>query len=426
MIDVAIIGSGAAGLGALHSLDASAVDCRFTVYENSDHLGGHANTITIHEADREFPLDTGFMVFNKVTYPKLVELFEKLKVPETSTDMSFSVQQKVSGLEYAGASWKRLFGQRSNIFNLRFWKFLLQLDRFNREAVLNLNDAKFARVTLKEYVRLHNYGDDFLNLYIIPMAGSVWSTPAERMLQFPAATLLRFFYNHGFLGMDTQHQWWTVQGGSKVYIEKLFASLKSKVDFTGGALKVSQEGDGLSITGTDGLKRNFGRVIVACHADDAARLIEDCDPDARSLLSAFEYQENDTCVHTDSSVMPMSKNCWSSWNYRIDAAGGSTHYWMNSLQHLPTKTNYFVSLNARNLIDPKSIVRQMTYHHPLFSLAAVDAQNGLKALNEQPGRNLFFCGSYMRYGFHEDAFASGCDAASQLLGGVHARQHLSV
>jgi predicted NAD/FAD-binding protein len=354
------------------------------------------------------------MVFNKVTYPKLTNLFEELNVPVQPSDMSFSVQYMEDRLEYAGASFGRLFGQRKNLLSPRFWRMLTQLDRFNKEAIAALDDRQYDHLTVEQFVSLRGYGSDFLELYLLPMSSAVWSAPPGAMRGFPAKTLMRFFHNHGFLGMDTQHQWWTVKGGSRAYVDKLLQAAEIKVKLTNPVKAIVCRSHGADVITDDGARRH-DKVIIAAHADEALQLLQPADPLVRSLLSPFKYQPNSATLHTDSSIMPHTRRCWSSWNYRIDKKSASTHYWMNSLQKVSQNQDYFVSINAEHLLDQTKILKRFHYHHPLFSQEAVKAQSDLPMLNARsPSQSLYFCGSYFRYGFHEDALMSGILAAEQV------------
>ena len=334
----AIIGTGIAGLGCAHFLHR-----RFdlTLYEKNDYPGGHTNTVSIAEGSRTVPIDTGFMVFNRVTYPNLTRLFTELDVAIQPTDMSFSVQHLATGLEFSGTSLNHLFAQRINLVRPRYWKMIWQINRFNSEAVAALTDARFQNHTLGQYVQERAYGDDFLNFYLVPMSAAVWSTPPDLMLGFPAVTLLRFFHNHGFLGLNTQHPWLTVTNGAKSYVEKITAPFRDKIRLLRGAVAVRREAGQVKVTDVSGHTETYDQVIFASHADETLQLLTDADPLESSLLGKFQYQPNTALLHTDASVMPRTKLCWSAWNYRIDrdAAGNirpSTIYWMNRLQGVPS------------------------------------------------------------------------------------------
>ena len=347
MDKIAIVGTGIAGLGCAHFLHR---DHELTLFEQHAQAGGHSHTVTAAEpgTGRQLPIDTGFMVFNRVTYPLLCRLFGELGVAVKPTDMSFSVRHADSGLEFCGSSLNHLFAQRRNLLRPRFYRMLAAVARFNREAVQALEDPAVRTQTLREYARRRGYGEDFLRLYLLPMSSAVWSTPPERMLRFPAATLLRFFHNHGFLGLHTQHPWLTVEGGAVAYVEKLCAPWRHRLRLAQGARRVARGSRGVTVTTAAGEEHTFDRVILACHADQARRLLADPTPDEVRLLGKFRYQPNVATLHTDPAVMPRTRRAWASWNYETgrDRAGrtiAGTHYWMNSLQGVSDRENYFVS-----------------------------------------------------------------------------------
>ncbi|MCF3651219.1 NAD(P)/FAD-dependent oxidoreductase [Synoicihabitans lomoniglobus] len=422
MARIAIIGSGISGLGCAHFLHRHH---DVTVFESADYAGGHANTVVTPETGtgRDVPIDTGFMVYNRETYPHLCRLFDELKVPVKKTSMSFAVRDDESGLEWSGTSLNHLFAQRKNLFNLRFLKMLMAVNRFNRDAVKALDDPTLREKSLAEFVRAQGYGEDFFNLYLVPMSSAVWSTPPELMLEFPAASLLRFFHNHGFLGLHTQHQWWTVDGGSREYVTRLTAPWRDRIVLNNAATRIVRTGRNIIVMTASGEARSFDQVVLATHADDALRLIVNPTRDETRLLSAFRYQPNTATLHTESAVMPRTKRAWSSWNYQlVRGADGriepATHYWMNSLQGVSDREQFFVSINRAGDIAPNKLRRTIAYSHPLFDLAALQAQEELPGLNADASgtTNTYFAGSYFRYGFHEDGFMSAVQLCELLLG----------
>ena len=342
-------------------------------------------------------------MFNRATYPLLTRLFAQLRVPVKPAPMSFSVRHADRDLEFCGSSLNLLFAQRRNLFRPRFHRMLRDVARFNRKALAALDRPETAELTLGEYVRRGGYGDDFFSLYLAPMSSAVWSTPPELMLSFPAATLLRFFHNHGFLGLHTQHPWLTVAGGARTYVEKISAPWRDRLRLRDPATLVSRTEKGVLVTTRSGARHSFDGAILACHADQSLRLLAPPTAEEARLLGEFRYQPNVATVHTDRRVMPRTRLAWASWNYEInrDAAGRAataTHYWMNSLQGVSDRENYFVSINRPEAIDPARVLRTIPYEHPLFSLGAIRAQAGLPGLNAaaRGGTRTYFAGSYFR------------------------------
>jgi len=422
MARIAIIGSGISGLGCAHFLHRHH---NVTVFESNAHVGGHANTVDAKEAPtgRTVPIDTGFMVFNQETYPHLCRLFEQFKVPTKKTTMSFSVKEDETGLEWSGTSLNHLFAQRKNIFSPRFIKMLLAVNRFNSDAIKALDDPSLREVTLADYVRAGAYGEDFFNLYLVPMSSAVWSTPPEKMLQFPASSLLRFFHNHGFLGLSTQHQWWTLDGGSREYVKRITEPFHDRIRTNHAATRIVRAGSRVIVMTAQGQAESFDQVIMATHADVALKLLVNPTPDESRILRCFQFQSNTATLHTDTTVMPKTKRAWSSWNYqlvrgpegRIDPA---THYWMNSLQGVSDTEQFFVSINRAADIEPEKVQQTIKYAHPLFDLAALYAQDEIAGLNADATgtTNTYFVGAYQRYGFHEDGLWSAVQLCELLLG----------
>ncbi|NBA76009.1 NAD(P)-binding protein [Emticicia sp. ODNR4P] len=415
MEKIAIIGTGIAGMGCGHFLHQ---DYDISLFEQNNYIGGHTNTVTVDEAGTPVHIDTGFMVFNFQTYPNLCKLFDEIKAPIKKTDMSFSVQHVPSKLEYCGSGFNGLFAQRKQLFSLKHWKMLLQIGRFNEQSIKILDDPKYQNHTLGEYIREFGFGEDMLWKYLVPMSSAVWSTPMELMLGFPAVSLIRFFYNHGFLGLNTQHQWYTLDGGSRMYRDILIKPFQEKIQIGRAAVSVKKEANGVSVLLSDGTTELFDKVIIATHGDQALGLLEEPSVLQDKLLSKFKYQKNIATLHTDESIMPQNRLTWSSWNYRIEATENglqpSIIYWMNQLQGVSKKKNYFVSINAQPNIDPSKILKVIEYEHPLFDVPAMQAQQQLHLLNTEGG--IYFCGSYFKYGFHEDAFTSAVNLCRTLTG----------
>ncbi len=409
MEKLAIIGTGIAGMGCAHLLQHK---YDITLFEQNDYVGGHTNTVSVEEDGKLVHMDTGFMVFNFETYPNLCKLFEEIKAPIKKTEMSFSVQHIPTGLEYCGSGLNGLFAQRKNIFNRKYIRMLNQITRFNKISIEVLNDERYHNHTLKQYIDEFGFGEDMLWKYLIPMSSAVWSTPMEKMLDFPVITLIRFFKNHGFLGLNTQHQWYTLENGSKAYKEILIKPFKDRIHVDKKVVGLTRDKNGVNLKFKDGTNAIFDKVICASHGDQTLSFLSEPSSLEKELLSPFKYEKNIATVHTDENVMPKTKRTWSSWNYRIEERNGklmpATIYWMNSLQGVSKKKNYFVSINAlEGTVDKGKIIKEIEYEHPLFDVEAMKAQEKLQELNKTGP--VYFCGSYFKYGFHEDAYASAVE-----------------
>lgn len=413
---IAIVGLGISGLGCAHFLKD---DADLSLYEANSYIGGHTNTVTVKEDEKDIPIDTGFMVYNEDTYPHLTRLFKELGVETMKTKMSFSVNHLPDGLEFNGGKLNEIFGQRKNLFNLKFWRMLFKIKRFNTDALADIDDEKLHTLTLREYVEHRGYGENFLRWYLVPMASAVWSSPPDKIESFPAITLLRFWKNHGFLAVDQRKQWRTVCGGARNYVEKLVQPFKERIQLNNPVKSIRRTPNGVEITSNNGIEL-YDQVILATHGDDSYQMISDATDTEKVILSAFKYQPNTAIMHTDVSVMPKNKPCWASWNYRIIDSNSqlksSTHYWMNSLQGVSDNQNYFVSINPES--PPKSILKTIEYRHPLFDLAAITAQQEIPRLHQEglDQTNTFYCGAWQRYGFHEDGLLSAVNLCELLLG----------
>ena len=407
---IAIIGTGISGMACAHFLQR---DYDLTLYEKDSHVGGHSHTVSVTEGEREVALDTGFMVYNEVTYPLLTRLFKDLGVETKPTSMSFSVQHCSLNLEFNGSGFNLIFGQRKNLLNPRFWKMLQQISRFNKETLAELEDPQYPELTLAEYVEKRGYGKEFFQWYLSPMAAAVWSSPPDRIVNFPARTLMRFWHNHGFLGMKTHHPWRTVCGGSRQYVEKLTASFSDRIEKGKGVKKVT----GRKVLLEDGSEQEFDFVIFASHGDQNFAMLADPSELEQELLSKFHYQKNEALVHCDPCFMPQTKRCWASWNYRVDDERHSTHYWMNNLQGVSDQNDYFVSINPPKPVDEQLVRRRLEYEHPIFDLPAIEAQGRLEELHAAaPETGRYYCGAWQRYGFHEDGIWSADRLCRALLG----------
>lgn len=418
---VAIIGTGIAGLGCAWNLR----DCaRLTLFEQAQRPGGHTNTVSVDEGGVEVPIDTGFIVFNRVTYPNLCRLFDELGVATQPSEMSFSVQHLEDGLEYNGMGFRKIFAQKRNLFRPRFYRLIGEIMRFFRVASASLEDTSIHDLSVRQFAERHGFGRDLLEYYLVPMSAAVWSSQPEGMLDFPATMLIRFFHNHGFLGVKTHHPWLTVSRGARSYVRKILSDL-GDLRLDSGVVSVEEVAGAILVRTSDGTSAKFDRVIIAAHADQALRMLNRPDGEQQRVLEKFRYQVNHAALHTDASVMPRRRIAWASWNYRIEGVHGvtrgTTHYWMNALQNVSRKRDYFVSLNSRDRIRPESVLYETEYEHPIYTLDALRAQSELPALNNHSARQrIYFCGSYFRYGFHEDAYWS----ALEVCGAV--REHLAM
>lgn len=414
MSNVAIIGTGIAGMACAHFLHTRH---NITMFEKNNYVGGHTNTVSVKKNGKDIPIDTGFMVFNPLNYPNLIRLFEELEVPVRKTDMSFGVQHIPTGLEFSGTGLDGLFAQRKNIFDPKYIKMLMQISRFNTVCVEDVKLPSYRNLTVVEYVKARGFGEDMLFKYLLPMTSALWSTPTDITMQFPILALVRFFDNHGFLGLNTQHQWYTVAGGSSAYRDRLIAPFSDKILKNKPVINVRRNMGKAFVTTADSIYE-FDKVIFACHANQVLDIFENPYNAEEILLSKFQYQKNIATLHTDTAIMPKNKKAWSSWNYRIEEINGSLQpsciYYMNSLQQVSGDEHYFVSINDPGNIRKDKIHQVIEYEHPIFTLAAMNAQKFLPELNESGP--VYFCGSYFRYGFHEDAFTSAVDLCKKMLG----------
>ena len=410
MKKLAIIGSGIAGMSSAYFLKD---EYEVTLIEKNDYIGGHTNTITVNDGDRDCPLDTGFMVFNEKTYPNLIKLFNKLNVPYENTDMSFSVCNPLIALEYNGSNIDGLFAQRRNLFNYNFIKMIREILKFNKKSPMILDDEKFNDMSIRDYVKYLGLSDYFFNNFLVPMSSAVWSTPVEKMGEFPARSLVRFFHNHGFVGIDTQLQWKTVTGGSREYRDRLVKALNARIVINSKNNEVIQNGNCVDVI-FGNQKESFDKVIVASHGDEALAMLKNPTESQRDVLSKFSYQKNMAIVHSDESVMPKLKKNWSSWNFVMREDENYTAYYMNRLQKISRKKNFFVNINGEQYVNPETVIKKIEYHHPVFDISARKAQLQIDNLNQES--NIHFVGSYYRYGFHEDALLSSVNLCSSLLG----------
>ena len=400
---IAVIGSGISGLAAAWLMRKHA-DVR--VYERNDYVGGHTHTVQVPGGPA---VDTGFIVFNERNYPELTALFRHLKVESQASDMSFSASIGGGRVEYAGDNLNTLFAQRWNLLDRAHWRMLLDIMRFNRDAKRALRSGLASELTLGEFILRGGYGGELSRRYLLPMAAAIWSCPVGAMLQFPAASFLKFFENHGLLDLMDRPRWRTVSGGSRQYVRRLMEGLAGRVHLNLPVLRVRRAADGVWVRDAAGAEVHYDRVVMAAHGDESLAMLADASAEERALLGAFKYQDNRTVLHTDATLMPKRRPVWASWNYladdeRAEGAQVSVTYWMNRLQGLAGPQEYFVSLNPLQEPDPKSVVYETTYQHPVFTREAMQAQERLASIQGR-GR-IWFCGAWCGYGFHEDGLRS--------------------
>lgn len=414
---IAVVGSGISGLSCAWLLNRAH---DVTLFEKDDRLGGHSNTVSFMLDENEVHVDTGFIVFNPVNYPNLVEFFKHLEVATCDTDMSFAVSINRGQLEYSGTGLKGLLAQKSNILSPSFWRMIRELLRFYKESekLSQLHDID--DISLGDLLKRGGYGKEFIHDHLLPMGAAIWSTPVDKMLDYPASSFLRFCKNHGLVQLNDRPQWQTVIDGSKQYVEKVAQALAGKIHLNSRIHRIIRQPDQVIIEDHHGNRSYFDDVVLACHSDQALALLEEPSSAEKTLLQKFPYQRNKAYLHQDASLMPKRKAVWASWNYmsegqRDNEQQVSVSYWMNQLQPLNTEKDLFVSLNPLQEPQEGSIIRSFFYDHPEFGREALHAQKQLWQLQGQ--QRTWFCGAYFGYGFHEDGIQSGLAVAEQL-GGV--------
>ncbi len=404
--NIAIIGSGIAGLGLAYNLNEN---YNFTIFEKSTKYGGHIHSVNVMDNKKNFPIDIGFMVFNQITYPNFCNLINKLNVEIYPSDMSFSVNYRPLNLEWNGGGISKIFAQRKNLLNLKFWKFLFELDRFNKLAPNYLE--KNEHISIKEFINQQKFSKDFLNLYLIPIASAIWSINPNNILEFPITTLYQFFYNHGFLGLNTHFQWYTIKNSTNKYLNLLTQKFQNKIITNSSIKDLFIENDKVKLIFNDNSVKLFDKCVLATHADEALNILKHPTKLESDILNKFSYEKNLVTVHCQENVMPNNINAWGAWNWRVDKFNSqyfySTHYWVNKLQNIPSTKNFYVSLNAKHLIRDENKFFEDNLYHPQFTKDSIQAQAKINELNQQyPKQHIYFCGSYFKYAFHEDAYTS--------------------
>ncbi|CAA6815362.1 MAG: COG2907: Amine oxidase, flavin-containing [uncultured Sulfurovum sp.] len=404
---IAVLGAGISGLGVAYLLSQKhEVD----LYEKESRLGGHARTTQIEENGETFGVDTGFLVFNHETYPLLTKLFEKLDVKIENSDMSFGFWDKKTNKAYNAQTLGGLFFQKKNLFSLSHYKMIYDIIRFNKKANYDVdNQTSELDKSLGEY--LAPYGNTFKEQYILPMGAAIWSTPSDEMHNFPAKTFLQFFKNHGLLGVSTQHQWLTVSNGSVNYVNKIKEHVSGKIILNSDVISITRHEEGVVLHHKNGEMSEYDKVVLAMHAPDALSMLNDASTDEKQTLSQFAYKANDAMLHNDEKALYPKQEIYAAWNYKNneDNSAVTLSYWINRLQNLPTKKNYFVSLNETENID--HMIERIAYEHPQFNAKAIEAQSKKWLISGV--NHTYYAGAYWRYGFHEDGLWSANDVAKE-------------
>ena len=404
---IAIIGSGISGLTLAHHLHQQH---DITVFEANSHIGGHTHTHTIDLFGQNYQVDTGFIVFNDRTYPNFIQMLDELKVPWQPSQMSFSVRNEATGLEYNGTTINSLFAQRSNFLKPSFYGMIKDILRFNKQSLSLLESGD--EISLGDYLTKNNYKPLFINNYIVPMGAAIWSTDTAQMMHFPARFLVRFFHHHGMLTVSNRPQWRTVAGGSARYVEALTEPFKYKIKLNTPIASVNRLIDSVKIKPKNGDEMRFDYVFFACHSDQALALLGDnATAQEREILGAIPYQENSIYLHHDASLLPKRKIAWAAWNYHVTEQPSNkvkVTYNMNILQNLTSPEPILVTLNHTDLINPAKVIKRLKYTHPLYTIAGAAAQARHAEIS---GHNRTgYAGAYWRNGFHEDGMTSALAA----------------
>ena len=407
---VAIIGSGISGLTAAYRLHN---DVEVTVFEQNDWVGGHTHTVDVTLDGQTYAVDTGFIVFNEWTYPRFLNLLSELGLVHQDTDMSFSVMSETTGIEYAGTNLSTLFAQRHRLLSPGYYRFLLDIVKFNKTAIDDLaHDRIDASITLETYLKKLSLCDLFHSHYLLPMAAAIWSSDLNDVNQMPALFFIRFFKNHGLLSVTDRPQWYTLPGGSRSYIAPLTEGFRERIRLNTPVVSVRNTSEGVEVV-ANANQEFFDAVVLASHSDQSLALLDDTETALKSILQGIPYADNEVVLHTDRSQMPKSRRAWASWNYQIQATpegvGAVVTYDMNRLQNLNGPHQFFVTLNNTKHINPDAILGKWTYAHPQFGPESLAIQAQIDSINAES--KITVAGAWCRNGFHEDGVVSGEKAA---------------
>ena len=406
---IAVVGSGISGLSSAWLLHKTH---DVTLFEKNNYLGGHSNTATIEYDNQTISVDTGFIVFNFRTYPNLKAFFELLGVEILASNMSFGIKNLDNGFEYSGNNLAGLFAQKKNLINPKFLKMLSDIIKFNKSAIkLIESNTEMENLTVKDFIDSLKLSAYFTQYYLLPMAGAIWSCPLELIKNYPAKNFIQFFYNHGLLTITKQPQWYTVSGGSKQYVKKITASFDDKIKLNCNIIHSQQQGKKIILTDNTNNTYEFDHVIFASHADQTYNVIADKTRQEEDILSKIKYSYNTAVLHKDLNQMPNNKAAWASWVYLSSQTEKkvSLSYWMNNLQKIDHKYPLFVTLNPIDPIHDKDVFARHQYEHPIFDQETINAQKLLPQI--QGKRNMWFCGAWTKYGFHEDGLNSAINIA---------------
>jgi predicted NAD/FAD-binding protein len=405
---IAIIGSGISGNTLAYYLNPHH---QIALFESNDRIGGHSHTHHIDVFNQKVSVDTGFIVFNKKTYPNFLKLLHELKVPYENSAMSFSVKDSQKDFEYNGTNLNALFAQRKNFINPSFYKMIREILRFNKSSIILLSGDE--EISLGDYLKREGYSDFFKKYYILPMGSAIWSSNIKTMMQFPAKFFIQFFNNHGMLNINDRPQWLTISGGSINYVDKMIKPFRKKIKLNQNIKYVERKKDHIAIHHKDRVEK-FDWVFFACHSDEALKLIKSPSFHEKNILKAIPYTDNEVILHYDDHFMPKRKLAWAAWNYHIDDnanSPASLTYNMNILQNLKTEVPLLVTLNPLQKINKKKIIKTLSYAHPQYSLRSIEAQSKYHLIS---GVNrTSFAGAYWGNGFHEDGVKSALDAIQQ-------------
>ena len=403
---IAVIGSGISGLSAAYYLSKK---FKVDLYEKEDHFGGHSYTYDIKDNQKILPVDLGFIVFNELTYPNLINFFQELKVPYEKSNMSFAVSVKDTNVEYAGKNLSSIFSNKKNIINIHFLKMIREIISFYKTAPQLLNND-IQNTSLGDYLDQSNISEYFKNYHIIPMVAAIWSMPFSKAKDMPLKLFLNFFINHGLFKLKDRPQWFTVAGRSKSYVSKILPEISGEYYKNYKVKKITRSENNVRINiGANDDFVDYDGVVLACHANESLALLAEPSEQEKNILSEFQYVTNNAFLHTEEQLMPKNKLAWSSWNSisKQDLTNTCVTYWLNLLQNLNTDKNYFLTLNPIQSIEPEKVIKKVIFTHPYFNLKNTNLQKDLKLLQ---GKNrTWFCGSYFGYGFHEDGLKSALE-----------------